>query len=155
VEAAFRHARSIGARTMLNAAPSRPLPDQVLALVDILVVNETELRDTVGVSSRDPKQWPAVGSVETIVLTLGDEGVVFGEPLSDGTRVPGHVIVPVDTTAAGDTFCGYLAAGLAGGLALGDACRRANAAAAIACLTEGAQPSIPMAVAVDAFLASA
>jgi ribokinase len=152
---AFTCARANGARTILNAAPSRKLSAEILALVDILVVNETELLETVGVATRDPQDWPVIGSIETIVLTLGHEGVVFGAPGSTGKKISGHVLTPVDTTAAGDTFCGYLAAGLAAGVELDGACRRANAAAAIACLTAGAQPSIPIAEAVDAFLASA
>ncbi len=152
VVAAFTRGRALGATTILNAAPSRPLGPVLLNLVDILVVNETELLETVGVSSLDPRDWPTVGSVKTIVVTVGRGGVVFGAPRSAGAAVPGHLIDPVDTTAAGDTFCGYLAAGLAAGLPLEAACIRANAAAAMACLVEGAQPSIPLSAAVDAFL---
>ncbi len=155
VIAAFARGRALGATTILNAAPGRSLGDELLDLVDILVVNETELEATIGVSSRDPKDWPSVGSVKAIVLTLGDEGVVFGTPGAVGTLIPGHVVVPVDTTAAGDTFCGYLAAGLGVGLSLEAACVRANAAAAMACCVAGAQPSIPLAGAVDEFLVSA
>ena len=154
VTASFARGRSVGAVTILNAAPSRLLDPTLLDLVDILVVNETELLETVGVASLDPRDWPVVGSVKTIVVTIGREGVVFGASGSTGTSVPGHPIDPVDTTAAGDTFCGYLAAGIAAGLGLEATCKRANAAAAVACLRAGAQPSIPNAAAVDAFLAT-
>ena len=57
-----------------------------------------------------------------------------------------------DTTAAGDTFCGYVAAGLSAGSTIADACRTANAAAALACTVPGAQPSFPTVVAVHEFL---
>ena len=155
VVAAFDRGRSVGATTMLNAAPSQPLAADLLDLVDILVVNETELLEAVGVSSLDARDWPTLGSVKTIVVTIGRGGVVFGTPGSNSETVPGHVIAPVDTTAAGDTFCGYLAAGLAGGLGIDVACARSNAAAAMACLVAGAQPSIPFASDVDTFLATA
>jgi ribokinase len=63
--------------------------------------------------------------------------------------VPALKVKPVDTVGAGDTFCGYLATSLASGLPLEQALRRATAAASLACLKEGAQPSIPLAAEVD------
>jgi ribokinase len=67
-------------------------------------------------------------------------------------RENGLVIEPVDTVGAGDTFCGYLAASLASGQPLPNALRRAAVAGSLACLTRGAQPSVPMAALVDAKL---
>jgi ribokinase len=66
--------------------------------------------------------------------------------------VPALKVTPVDTVGAGDTFCGYLAAGLSQKLALEDALRRAAAAGSLACLKPGAQPAIPLAADVDAAL---
>jgi len=71
----------------------------------------------------------------------------------DFFEAPALKIAPVDTVGAGDTFCGYLAAGLASGLGLEDALRRAAAAGSLACLKPGAQPAIPLAEEVDAALA--
>jgi ribokinase len=156
VVAAFTAARSVGARTILNAAPAQVLTNQVLDLVDVLVVNETELAVAGGSALTDPAQWHPLGSVSTIVLTLGDRGVVFGTPgTGEGSgSLAGYKVNVVDTTAAGDTFCGYLAAGLALGQSVGDACAVANAAAALACTKAGAQPSIPTADEVEFFLLS-
>lgn len=163
VRAGLMAARSVGARTMLNAAPSQPLPADIVQLVDVLVVNEGEFFDLVGSSSVDPVDWPPIGGVATVVLTLGPGGVVFGapgvaaagerDPASSGS-LPGYRIEVVDTTAAGDTLCGYLAAALAQGQTLNAACRLANAAAALACTKPGAQPSIPFLDDVLHFLAT-
>lgn len=155
VLAGFEAAKKVGAQTIMNAAPAQVLPVDVLALTDILVVNETELAVVVGTDSTDPSAWPAIGAVSTIVLTLGEQGVVFGRPGGGNVEagsVPGLSVSVVDTTAAGDTFCGYLAAGLASGASLAESCRRANAAAALACTKAGAQPSIPQAADVGVFL---
>ena len=164
VVSALRTAKLVGARTILNAAPSVGLPDGVLDLVDILVVNESEFASVVGGhASLDPSMWPPLGAVSTIVLTLGADGVVFGPPggseavstsavIARGS-LPGFRIAVVDTTAAGDTFCGYMASGLAGGLSLAEACSLANAAAALACTRAGAQPSIPFVDDVVSFMA--
>ena len=154
VVSALHAGKSVGASTILNAAPSVCLPDGVLDLVDVLVVNESEFASIVGGhATLDSSMWPPLGAVSTIVLTLGADGVVFGPPgvdeaVSTGAvtarrSLPGYAVAVVDTTAAGDTFCGYLASGLAGGLSLAEACSRANAAAAHACTKAGAQPSIP------------
>lgn len=161
VAAGFAAARAVGAHTILNAAPAQEIPAQLLELVDVLVVNETELRIVVGTTSTKPQDWAndllRVGSIGTIVLTLGDQGVVFATRSSpDGgwvaDSVPGHPVEVVDSTAAGDTFCGYLAAALADGQELGPACALANAAAAMACTKAGAQPSIPRLDEVRAFV---
>ena len=161
VRAGLVAGRSVGARTILNAAPSQPLPDDILDLVDVLVVNEREFADLVGVASIDPLHWPTIGAVSTVVLTRGADGVVFGPPGPVGAdghdpelgSLCGYRVSVVDTTAAGDTFCGYLAAALADGQSLSAACRLANAAAALACTKAGAQPSIPVLDDVRAYLA--
>jgi ribokinase len=90
----------------------------------------------------------------TIVVTLGGDGVMAATP-SDFLTVPAMKITPVDTVGAGDTFCGYFGAGLAVGLTLEQALRRAAVAGSLACLKPGAQPSIPRAEEVDAALADA
>ena len=88
----------------------------------------------------------------TIVVTLGAGGVIAASPEGD-LAVPALKITPVDTVGAGDTFCGYLGAGLDAGLPLEQALRRAAAAGSLACLKPGAQPAIPQAKDVDEALA--
>ena len=79
---------------------------------------------------------------QTIIVTLGKDGARAATP-TGGFAVPSLAIEPVDTVGAGDTFCGYLAAGLDAGLDLEAAMRRAAVAGSLACLKPGAQPAIP------------
>ncbi len=155
VRHAFEIARLRGAITMLNAAPMTVLPTDLLAVTDVLVVNETELEQLTGSSSAslDDARWAALGAVSSVVLTLGGDGAVVLRRGQAAVTTPGHQVEVVDTTAAGDTFCGYLAASLADGEAVDAAVIRANAAAALACTKDGAQPSIPTADEVRALLA--
>ena len=87
---------------------------------------------------------------QTVIVTLGGDGARAAT--ADGKRivVPALTVTPVDTVGAGDTFCGYLAAGLDSGLDLEAAMRRAAVAASLACLKPGAQPAIPYAGEVEA-----
>ena len=139
VLSAARVARSAATKVVLNAAPAQPLPPELLEVVDVLVVNEHEAAEL----------GAAVDSVPVLVVTLGAAGARITD--AAGTReVPGIPAKVVDTTGAGDAFTGYLAAGLAAGLALDAAVARAVVAGALAVETAGAVPSIPDAVAVDA-----
>src|SRR5262249_52119268 len=92
-----------------------------------------------------------------VVITLGSRGYLWSTRDPDGAITHSYGaaldVRAVDVTAAGDTFCGTLAASLAAGDAMFDALRRANAAAAISVTRKGAQPSIPSAAEVDAMLA--
>ncbi len=150
----FEIARNRGAITMLNAAPMTALPTELLAVTDVLVVNETELEQLTGSSSAsfDDARWAALGAVSSVVLTLGGDGAAVLRRGQAALTTGGHEVEVVDTTAAGDTFCGYLAAALADGEAVEAAVVRANAAAALACTKEGAQPSIPNADEVQEFV---
>ncbi|TIW89679.1 MAG: ribokinase, partial [Mesorhizobium sp.] len=85
------------------------------------------------------------------VVTLGGDGVLAATP-ADLLMLPALKITPVDTVGAGDTFCGYFAAGLSSGLPLDQALTRAAAAGSLACLKPGAQSAIPLAKEVDAAL---
>jgi ribokinase len=145
-----RAARRAGSRVILNAAPARALPDDLLALVDVLVVNEGELIALGGHPADLRRSLDAI-AVPCVVVTLGQRGCVarvHGEFLLQ----PAFAVDPLDTTAAGDTFCGVLAAALAQGAGWPQVLRRASAAAALACTRLGAQASIPDVAEVDALL---
>jgi ribokinase len=147
VIAAFRLARRHGALTLLNPAPALPLPDELLDLCDILVPNEHELVLLGGIDT------VRAGGVSTIVTTRGAAGV---EVLDGGERwnQPAFAVAAVDTTGAGDAFCGALAARLAAGSDLRAAVRFAAAAGALATTVAGAVPSLPSAAAVEALLSA-
>ena len=130
---------------ILNAAPAAELPDELLADVDLLVVNQTEAEAIAGADrSALLKKVPAA------VVTLGAAGAVILTRGDDEIEVPGVPVDVVDTTAAGDTFCGVLAATLAASTAeaitasdLTNAVRRANVAASLSVQVAGAISSVP------------
>jgi ribokinase len=143
-------ARAAGVTVMLNAAPARALPTDLLASVDVLIVNEGELAAITGHVGSVAEALARV-DVPCVIVTLGARGCLARQ---DGEILlqPSFPIEPVDTTAAGDTFCGVLAAAMGQGDALPLALRRASAAAALACTRLGALGSIPTRGEVDAFL---
>jgi ribokinase len=154
VEAWARAARAAGVGVVLNAAPARTLPASLLALLDVLIVNEGELEAITGIRSDDIATALAALAVPRVIVTLGARGCCA----RDGGEVlmqPGFAIDPIDTTGAGDAFCGVLVAALAQDAPLVDAMRRACAASALACTRIGAQSGIPTREEVDAMLATA
>lgn len=153
VQAYAHAARDAGVRVVLNAAPAQALPPALLSLVDVLVVNEGELATLTGVRG-DIRSALARLDVGTVVVTLGASGCCAR---SAGTVLlqPGFAVEAVDTTAAGDTFCGVLAAAMDRGEGLQAALREACAASALACTRPGAQSSIPAQAEVRAMLSTA
>ncbi len=157
VKAALEAAKAQGVRTVLNTAPLIAEAAELARLADIVIANETEFELLVGreaLTSDEREEMLLQMHKDTgqiLIITLGAEGVVAAEGGSLH-RTKGLKIEPVDTVGAGDTFCGYLAASLDAGLALGEAVRRAAVAGSLACLKPGAQPSIPMAAEVAASL---
>ncbi len=148
VAAALKTARHAGAVSILNTAPFRAEAAGFLSEADYFVANETEFDlysaelGLAGDSRSERMDAYRDSTGRTVVVTLGADGVVASGP--DGRlSVPAMKITPVDTVGAGDTFCGYLGDGLARGLPLEAAIRRASVAGSLACLTPGAQPSIP------------
>ena len=143
-------ARRAGVTVVLNAAPATALPPELLAMIDVLIINRGELAAIAG-SADGIDQCLARIDVPCAVVTLGEGGC---RARSGGELIAhGGIPVPVvDTTAAGDTFCGVLVAELARAAPLREALGRANAAAALACTRAGAQSSIPTRAAVDEFL---
>ena len=145
-------AREAGVQVVLNAAPAQPLPSELLALVDVLVVNEGELASISNCTVSVAECLAKLPDVPCIVVTLGGQGCCAR--LADQIILQtAFAVTPVDTTAAGDTFCGVLVASLAQQHPLPMALARASAAAALACTRPGAQDSIPTCAEVDMFLA--
>lgn len=149
---ALEIARSKGARSVLNTAPFLADTSELAPLADIVVANETEFSLLTGrpITELDAAAIDWVQRTgRTIVVTLGPEGAYARTP-EGAFSVPAHRVEPVDTVGAGDTFCGYLAAGLDAGLSLESAVRRAAVAGSLACCKPGAQPAIPTRAEVDA-----
>ena len=143
--ALIRRARARGARAVLNLAPAAPIDPALFAEIDILVANQREAA-TLGV---DPAALARRLRLALVVTSGGAGSTAF---LADGGQidVPALAIEPVDTTGAGDTFVGVLAAGLDRRLALAAALRQASAAAGLACLAHGAQAAMPDRAAIEA-----
>lgn len=140
-------ARAADTLAMLNAAPSQPLPDSLWPMLDLLVVNEHEAADLPRVADGLLKRVPAA------LTTLGSAGSRYATRLDAPIEVAATPAQPVDTTGAGDTFCGVLAAALAAGLSMRQAMQRAGAAASLAVERTGAVPSIPYRADTDGRLA--
>ncbi|MER2177918.1 MAG: ribokinase [Stenotrophomonas maltophilia] len=150
VTAYARRARLAGRKVALNAAPAQALPDALLALLDVLIVNEGEL-DVVAGHPPDLATGLARVPVPCVIVTLGARGCLAR--VNDTVLLqPGFRIDPTDTTAAGDTFCGALVAALADHQPMAGALLAATAASALACTRLGAQSSIPTRAEVQALL---
>jgi ribokinase len=155
---AFRLAQAAGVRTILNPAPAAPLAEELLALADLCVPNESELEALTGrpVASLEQVEIAARELARrgpgAVVVTLGERGalVIEGQAVE---HVPAVPVAAVDPTGAGDAFIGALGVYLANGLALRSAVRRANAVAALSVTRLGAQASFPSRAEVEQFLA--
>ena len=162
IGAFFSKARAAGAATILNPAPAVEFGAELLDLVDILVLNEselglltrTELRETDDPARFTDAARSLPGSKDkTICVTLGKRGalaLVHGRPM----MIQGRAVKAIDTTGAGDCFVGALASQLAAGRPFRDALDYANAAASICVQRMGAAPSMPTVAEVSAVLNS-
>jgi ribokinase len=146
-------------RLVLDPAPAQPLPPQVWPGVFVVKPNELEAEAHTGIPVTDHRSaeqaagWFLDRGVSVAMITRGADGVILVGP--DGAaEYPAFPAAPVDTTAAGDAFCGALGASLARGALLPEALRRSLAAGALAVTVRGASTSLPTAEAVDAFLAA-
>ena len=152
VIAAFRSARGHGGRTILNPAPAQRLPDELLAVCDVIIPNEHELARIGGPDTLFGR------GVSAVVTTMGAAGVSVSEMVDgvvDAWEQAAFDVTPIDTTGAGDAFCGALAARLAAGAGLRDAVRYAAAAGALATTTAGAVRSLPRSLDIEQLLDSA
>lgn len=145
-------AREAGVQVVLNAAPAQALPTELLRSVDVLIVNEGELAAITGHHGTVAECLEQL-DVPCVVVTLGARGCCARQDAQFFLQ-SGFKVQAVDTTAAGDTFCGALVAALNLGDALPAALRYACAASALACTRLGAQSSIPQRIEVETMLRS-
>ena len=147
IDLAMRHKT----RVILNAAPAMPLADALLRKIDYLVVNESEASLISGITVENIETAGRAAEAllkrgaRHVLLTLGAQGLWYagGDDETGGEHIPGIAVQTVDTTAAGDTFIGGFAAGLASGMNIGGAIDLGQRAAAISVTRRGAQTSIP------------
>ena len=152
--ALIRRARAADARVILNLAPAAVVPPDIMAALDVLIVNESEALATAHALGTATDDAEAVARHLarclrlTTIVTLGPAGAAAYA--ADGAwRVGALALDVVDTTAAGDAFVGAFAAAFDQGAALPRALHRAAAASGLACGVEGAQPSLPRAAAIE------
>jgi ribokinase len=154
---AAQRASQSGSRVILNPAPAKPIPDELISLADFIIPNETELSLLTGLEVKDiPTAEQAAKALLTrgaknVIVTLGSKGalVVSGTQVK---QVDTYKVNVVDTTAAGDAFIGGFASALLRGLELEEAVKYANACGALATTKFGAQPSLPTQDDVESFL---
>lgn len=148
-------AQAAGVGVVLNAAPAMALPARLLASLDLLVVNAGELAAITGIAGDVEAGLDALSrmGVPSVAVTLGPDGARLRCGSQDLIQ-PGFAVTAVDSTAAGDTFCGALVAEIHRGSDWPQALRFACAAAALACTQPGAQTSIPQRQSVLQFLST-
>jgi ribokinase len=159
VQKAAELASTAGIPVILNPAPARPLPDDLLEFISILTPNESEAELLTGVIVTDEASANEAAvrlrkhGIAVVIVTMGAEGAYVQSEMFTG-MVPGFAVEPVDTTAAGDVFNGALAVALGENKSLPDAVRFANAAAALSVTRLGAQPSAPTRYEIDVLFQS-
>jgi ribokinase len=147
VTAAAVAARAAGTRVILNAAPARQVPAELLAAVDLLVVNETEAQALTGRGREEPQALLEL--VPRAVLTLGGQGAWYGDRDGVAVHVPAVKVDVVDSTAAGDAFTAALAVAWGEGRDLVDAVHWATAAGAACVRRLGASVALPHRAEID------
>jgi ribokinase len=151
-------AKKYGRKVMLNVAPARKVDESLLRTIEILVVNETEAEIITGRKLEENNIEVMADTLlsmgpKVVLITLGDKGC-FLKTEGEKYIIPAFKVKPVDTTAAGDTFCGAVAAEYMRGNNWSEILKFASAAAAISVTRMGAQPSIPKRSEIQQFLNS-
>ena len=145
---AAKMAHEAGAMVVLNPAPACPLPEELFRYIDLFIPNETELSTFSGLPVEDVESaQKAAGAMQAkgvgkLIVTMGSKGALICEG-GPAVFVPAHKVKAVDTTAAGDTFCGALCVAISEGKTLKEAAEFACAASALTVQKMGAQNSIP------------
>jgi len=152
ITAYARSARDQGLKVVLNAAPAQPLGADLLALIDVLIVNQGELTVVARHQGSVAECLERI-AVPCVVVTLGAHGCCARDH-GHVTAQPAFPVRSIDSTGAGDTFCGVLVAALSQDSDLKQALRQASAAGALACTRAGAQSSIPTHTELTDFLAA-
>lgn len=148
VEYVAKIAHDKGVKVILNPAPAAPLSNELIKSLHTIIPNETEAEFISGSkisdwsSAKEAADAISAKGVDNVIITLGSKGAFVKEGNSY-YKVPVEKINAIDTTAAGDTFCGAFCVGLSEGLSMLEAVEFANEAAGIAVTKEGAQSSIP------------
>ena len=143
---------------ILNPAPACEIPDAILSLTDLLTPNESETEILTGMPTHSNEQAIEAAhnllskGIETVILTLGSRGSFLLTEKMD-KLIPAYSVNVIDTTAAGDAYCGALAASLAQDTHIEEAVKIANAAGALAVTKLGAEPSLPTKKEIDQLLA--
>lgn len=156
--AATNITKQANTKVVLNPAPARALPDELLSQLDMITPNETEAEILTGVKIIDDQTACKAAEIfhqkgiETVLITLGSKGVYLSQH-GQGEIIKGFKVQAVDTTGAGDTFNGAFLTALLEGKPATDAIRFAHAAAALSVTRQGAQTAIPYRQEVEDFLA--
>lgn len=156
VDAFLRNGRRAGSTTILNAAPAILQASAIFEFADILVVNEHEVSQFSGMACADREEGSITAAArkliqrpdQTVIVTLSACGTQIVDA-NASLRLPAYPAIAVDTTGAGDCFCGVLAASIAAGLPISDAVRRANRAASLAVQRTGAANAMPLQAEID------
>ncbi len=143
-------ARNSGTKVVLTPAPVMPLPAELWACVDLLLVNETEAM-LLGSESRSNPALGLLARADQVIVTAGASGSYWADRSAGDGHIPARAVRAVDTTGAGDTFAGYLAEAMGGGASIVEAISRATLAAAIAVTREGSSDAIPEREEIDSF----
>ena len=141
--AAFSAAKKRGCVTILNPAPYQPLSEELLAVTDWIIPNETEFKELHGQAPTSDDVLKSFRPGKNSIVTLGSEGAVLITSDGDLTRVSAPTVNPVDTTGAGDAFVGVFAFGLASGKNPEDAMKLGVKVASMSVTRKGAQSSYP------------
>jgi len=141
--AAFSAAKKRGCVTILNPAPYQPLSEELLAVTDWIIPNETEFKELHGQAPTSDDVLMSFRPGKNSIVTLGSEGAVLITSDGDLTRVSAPTVNPVDTTGAGDAFVGVFAFGLASGKSPEDAMKLGIKVASMSVTRKGAQSSYP------------
>jgi ribokinase len=157
VVSAAQRAKESGLRVLLNPAPAPPLPDELIALPDFLLPNETELSlltnqrvDDLASAEKAAKTLLERGA-QNVIVTLGANGaLIVNKELTK--HIPAFNVDVIDTTAAGDAFIGGFASALLQNKPLEEAVRYGCACGALATTKFGAQPSLPTREEVERFI---
>lgn len=157
-EAVLEKAEAAGVPVVMNPAPVSGFKRAWLSRSKLLILNEIEAEALSGVRITDFSEAQTAGrsllavGISQVIITLGSKGSLYMDTDGRLIETPAYPVQAVDTTAAGDTFIGALAASYYGGMGLKDSLHYASAAAALTVSGAGAQSSIPVKEQVNAFL---